>query len=101
MYAVSTSSEDAKFIHTKTWDEGPTTIFIPPIEETMAKKQYWHTQEILFLTEHFGKPFFYLKDVDGHIYGRPAKPVYQGVSIDGETGEETPVQVGWEPDLTR
>lgn len=66
----------------------------------MAKAQYWHTQKILLFTELFGKPFFFLQDVDGHIYGRPAKPVYSGVSIDS-SGEETPVHVGWEPDLSR
>lgn len=64
-------------------------------------KQYWHTQEILLFTELFGKPFFFLKDVDGHIYGRPAKPVYDGVSYNPSTGESEPVLVGWEPDLSR
>jgi hypothetical protein len=65
----------------------------------MAKKQYWYTQEILFLTEHFGKKYFYMKDVDGHIYAVRAKPVY-GKSIDGSTGETIEFVEGYEPDLT-
>lgn len=44
----------------------------------MTKKQYWHTQEVLFLTEHFGKPYFYLKDIDGTIYIAKAKQVGDG-----------------------
>lgn len=64
-------------------------------------KQYWHTQEILLFTEHFGKPYFYLKDIDEHIYMVPATPVYEGLSINGTTGESEPVQTGWEPDLSR
>lgn len=39
----------------------------------MTKKQFYFTQEILFLTEHFGKQYFYMKDVDGHIYGVRAR----------------------------
>lgn len=64
----------------------------------MAKKQYWHNQEIIFLTEHFGKPYFYLKDGDGTIYIAKAKPVYEG-SVDGGTGETVRFVSGYEPDL--
>lgn len=66
----------------------------------MANRQYWHTQEILFMTEHFGKYYFYLKDIDGHIYLAKAKPVYSGVSVDPVTSKHEPVQTGWEPDLS-
>lgn len=62
-------------------------------------KQYWHSQEVLLLTEHFGKPYFYLKDGDGHIYIAKAKPVEE-TSVDGSTGETTMFTSGYEPDLT-
>jgi hypothetical protein len=66
----------------------------------MANKQYWYTQEVLGLVEHFGKLYFYLKDVDGHIYLAKAKPIYNTASVDGANGEVTPVLTGYEPDLT-
>lgn len=47
-------------------------------------KQYYFTQEIIHLCYLFGKPFVFLKDVDGHIYGVPAKD-----------------DTSWEPDLSR
>lgn len=28
----------------------------------------WHTQEVLFTTEHFGKEYVWMKDIDGHVY---------------------------------
>lgn len=34
----------------------------------MSKKVYWYTQEVLFETHLFGKPYYWLKDIDGHIY---------------------------------
>jgi hypothetical protein len=49
-------------------------------------KQYYYTQEIIHFCYLFGKPFVFLKDVDGHIYGVPA--------IENEDGT-------FKPDLTR
>lgn len=34
----------------------------------MNNKVMYYTQEVLFHTEHYGKPYFWLKDVDGHVY---------------------------------
>ena len=65
----------------------------------MAKKQYWYTQEILFLTEHFGKPYFYMKDVDGHIYIAKAKPV-ENISYEAGAGTAELFASGYTPDLT-
>lgn len=64
----------------------------------MAKKEYWYSQEILGLTEHFGKLYFYLMDVDGLIYIAKAKEI-QGTSTDGLTGETINFVSGYEPDL--
>lgn len=32
------------------------------------KKQKWWSQKILFMTEIVGKKYFWMEDVDGHIY---------------------------------
>lgn len=31
-------------------------------------KQFWRTQQILFTTYKFGKPYVWMKDVDGTIH---------------------------------
>lgn len=46
------------------------------------KKQLWFTQEVLFLTELFGKVYFWLRDVDGTIYLAKSKETDEGLVPD-------------------
>lgn len=48
----------------------------------MAKKNMYYTQEILFLTELFGKVYCWMKDTDGHIYLTKTKETKEGLVPD-------------------
>jgi len=48
----------------------------------MAKKNMYYTQEVLFLTELFGKVYFWMKDIDGHIYLTKSKEHKDGLVPD-------------------
>lgn len=61
--------------------------------------EYVMGQKVLFLTEHFGKKYLWLEDVDGTRYMIKAKPVYAG-SVDGRTGEQEDFISGYVPDFS-
>jgi hypothetical protein len=64
------------------------------------KKQKWFTQTILFYTSYFGKDYFMMQDVDGHIYLVKAVPNITGHSVDPQTGTTIPVVEGLKPDFS-
>lgn len=64
------------------------------------KKQKWFTQTILFQTNYFGKDYFMMQDVDGHIYLAKAVPNITGYSVNAETGLKEPVIEGLKPDFS-
>ena len=64
----------------------------------MAKKQFWYSQEVLHFCEMFGKYYFFLKDVDGHIYGVKAKLVDSPADFAGNP--KIAGELGYVPDLT-
>ena len=63
------------------------------------KKQMWFTQEILLETSLFGKDYFWMKDVDGHIYLARAVPNVTGYSFNSDTGSSVPVIDGLKPEF--
>lgn len=61
--------------------------------------RYVMGQKVLFLTEHFGRKYLWLEDIDGAVYMIKAKPVYQG-SVSGITGEQEIFISGYLPDFS-
>ena len=63
----------------------------------MAKALYWHTQKVVHFCEMFGKYYFFLEDVDGHLYGVKAK---EATGQEWMTNREVASKYGMVPDLT-
>lgn len=76
-----------------------TMITKPNIKDIMSKRQYFMGQEILWLTQFAGKPYFWMKDGDGVVYLTKAKEHITGESY-GADGTVMPVVSGLVPDFS-